>query len=390
MSAGAIRSDFLVFGRPNFGEDEIEAVVQVMRSGWVGMGKECIAFEEELAHFIGARHVVSMSSCTGALHLAMVAHDVGAGDEVVVPSLTWYATANAALYVGARPILCDVDPNTLSVTIDNILAKVTPRTKAVIPVHFGGYAIDVAALRAALPSSIAIVEDAAHALGSRYPDGTSVGSAGSMACFSFYANKNLSTAEGGAIALADDAQADRLRSLRQSGLTADAWKRYIEPGKAIMPGVAELGFKMNFTDLQASIGRVQLRRQAELAGIRRRVAERYRVRLVGVPGLRFQEHAFDPAHALHLLVVILPLERMLMTRDELLIALRARNIGASIHYRPVHREALYGTPADSVPVTEWLADRIMTLPISASMTEADVDYVCKHLLELLGPREGRP
>jgi dTDP-4-amino-4,6-dideoxygalactose transaminase len=389
-AAPAVRSDFLVFGRPNFGDAEIEAVTRVMRSGWVGMGRECIAFEEELARFVGARHVVSMSSCTGALHLAMVAHDVGPGDEVVVPSLTWYATANAALYVGARPVLCDVDADTLSVTIESILAKVTPRTRAVIPVHYGGHAIDVAALRAALPARIAIVEDAAHALGGRYPDGTPVGSAGSMACFSFYANKNLSTAEGGAVALADDAQAERLRSLRQSGLTADAWKRYIEPGKAIVPGVAELGFKMNFTDLQASIGRVQLRRQEEFAAIRRRLAERYRDRLAGVPGLRFQAHACDAAHARHLLVVILPLERMRMSRDELLLALRARNIGASIHYRPVHRAALYSTPAEAVPVTEWLADRIMTLPISASMTDADVDYVCAHLLELLDAREGRP
>ncbi|MEO7404394.1 MAG: DegT/DnrJ/EryC1/StrS aminotransferase family protein [Burkholderiales bacterium] len=383
----AIRSNFLVFGRPNFGDAEIAAVTRAMRSGWVGMGPECIAFEGELASYLGVRNVVTVSSCTAALHLSMVALDIGPGDEVIVPSLTWYATANAALYVGAKPVLCDVDRDSLCVTPESVLARVSDRTRAVIPVHFGGHAIDIARLRELLPSRIVIVEDAAHALGSRFADSAMVGASGNLSCFSFYANKNLSTAEGGAITLADDNRADRLRSLRQSGLSADAWKRYIDPNKAIVPSVAEVGFKANFTDLQASIGRVQLARQSEFAAVRERVAGRYRQRLEGsFPGLQFQAGAFSSVHAKHLLVVILPLERLSLTRDQLLLGLRARNIGASIHYRPIHRTPLYGTPASSVPNTEWLADRIMTLPISASMTEADVDYVCDHMLELLGAK----
>lgn len=381
-----LRADYLVFGRPNFGRDEIDAVVRTMQSGWVGMGPECIQFENELAQFVGAPFVVTVNSCTSALHLSLVALGIGPGDEVVVPSLTWCATANAAFYVGARPVLCDVDPATLSVTPETVLARVTERTRAVVVVHFGGRAVDVAALRARLPDRVAIVEDAAHALGSSFPDGSAVGSSGNPTCFSFYANKNLSTAEGGAIALADAAQAERLRSLRQSGLVSDAWKRFIEPGVAIVPGIAEVGYKMNFTDLQASIGRVQLRRQPEFADTRRAIAERYRERLGAVPGLQFQDGAFERSHARHLLIAILPVEAMPLSRDALLLALRERRIGASIHYRPLHRSALYGTPADAVPCTEWLADRIITLPISASMSVEDVDYVCDHFIEVAGLR----
>jgi dTDP-4-amino-4,6-dideoxygalactose transaminase len=231
---------------------------------------------------------------------------------------------------------------------------------------------------------VAIVEDAAHAIGGRYPGGRPVGSSGNLVCFSFYANKNVSTGEGGAIALPDPVAAERLRSLRQHGLSSDAWKRYIDPTKAIVPGVEDLGYKMNFTDLQASIGRVQLRRQGEFAEIRLAIARRYRERLGGVPGLKVQTGAFAPDHARHLFVVKLPIERLTRTRDEILLSLRERNIGASIHYRPLHRMPFYAAYATDLPVTDELADRIMTLPISASMTLADVDYVADHLLELLG------
>lgn len=378
-----IRSDFLAFGRPAFGEAEIAAVTRVMQTGWVGMGTECLAFERELASHVGARHVVSVNSCTAALHLSMVVHDIGPDDEVIVPSLTWYASANAALYVGARPVLCDVDVETLSVSVESVLTRLTPRTRAVVVVHFGGYAVDVGQLRAALPDRVRIIEDAAHALGARHTDDNAVGSSGNAVCFSFYANKNLSTAEGGAVALADDALAARLRCLRQSGLVADAWKRYIEPNTALVPGVAELGFKANYTDLQASIGRVQLARQGEFAELRAALAHRYRQRLAEQPTVKLQALLCDPRHARHLVVAIVDLPRLRRSRDELLLALRARNIGASIHYRPLHRSSLYQTDPSHVPVTEWLADRILTLPISASMSLDDVDYVCDHFIELL-------
>ncbi|HLG55914.1 MAG TPA: DegT/DnrJ/EryC1/StrS aminotransferase family protein [Vicinamibacterales bacterium] len=382
----ATRSQYLPFGRPDFGAEEIDAVSRVMRGGWVGMGQETVAFEQELAAYAGAPHVVTVNSCTSALFLSLLVSNVGPDDEVICPSLTWCSTANAALYLGARPVFCDVEPHTLSVSPETVTRHLTPRTKAVMVVHMGGLAADVEAIRAALPSHVAIIEDAAHALGALYGDGTPVGSSGNLTCFSFYANKNLSTGEGGAVALFDASRADRLRSLRQHGLSADAWKRFTHPQSALSVKVSELGYKMNYTDLQASIGRVQLRRQHEFATRRLALARRYADALRDSPlPLDFQHKVLDHDHARHLLVVTLPAGRMCLTRNEVLLALRNRNIGASVHYAPLHMMPAYaGSGRLSLPHTEALMDRIMTLPISASMTDADVDYVAGHLIDVLG------
>lgn len=379
-----IRENYLAFGTPDFTDEEIDAVARVMRSGWVGMGAETIAFESELADYVGAPEVVSVNSCTSALFLALLVEGVGEGDEVIVPSLTWCATANAALYLGATPVFCDIDPHTMCVTPESIAAKLSPRTKAVMVVHYGGHAVDVGALRRALPGHVAIVEDAAHALGARYPDGKRVGASGNSVCFSFYANKNLSTADGGAIALTDAGKAEHLRSLRMSGMASNAWSRYIKPSSTTMGGLSELGYKMNFTDLQAAIGRVQLARFDTMATHRWDVAKRYRERFAQLGDrIEFQQGAFAEKHARHLLVGRFDPAVTGMSRDELLKALRQRNIGASIHYAPLHCMPLYASCRAGVPVTEQLAGQIMTLPISARMTPGDVDYVMGHIEELL-------
>jgi perosamine synthetase len=383
------RPDYLPFGLPNFTEMEIEAVARVMRSGWIGMGPETMAFEQELAAAIGVPHVVTVNSCTSALHLALLVSGVGRGDEVIVPSLTWCSTANATLYAGAKPVFCDVAADNLCASIDTITARLTRRTKAVVVVHFGGYAVDVRALRRALPKRVAIIEDAAHALGSTYPNGRRVGSSGNLVCFSFYPNKNLATAEGGAVALADGRKAGHLRSLRQHALPVNAWKRFTHPKTVFLSGaLAELGFKMNFTDLQATIARVQLRRQPEFDRRRLQIARHYLRRLrPAMPALGFQTAIGDAGHARHLFVILLPLQPGAPTRDEVLHALRLRNIGATVHYAPLHHMPLYRHPRRVLlPVTEKIYQGIMTLPISASMTRRDADYVCDHLIQLLGPR----
>jgi dTDP-4-amino-4,6-dideoxygalactose transaminase len=380
-----MREEYLAFGAPDFTDAEIDAVTRVMRSGWVGMGQETIAFEKELSEYIGAPEVVTVNSCTSALFLALLVEDIGPGDEVIVPSLTWCATANAALYLGAIPVFCDVDRQSMCVTPETIAAKITPRTKAVIVVHYGGYAIDVDALRASLPPNIAIVEDAAHALGAVHSNGKRVGASGNTVCFSFYANKNLSTADGGAIALFDSDKAERLRRLRMSGLESNAWSRFTQPSKAFVAGVSELGYKMNFTDLQAAIGRVQLQRFGDMAVVRKTVAEHYR-KTMAEAGLDipFQSQTFDAGHARHLLVACFDPKTTGIRRDELLLALRDSNIGTSIHYRPLHEQPLYCKDGQAaLPVTECLAEQIMTLPISARMTLADVDYVVHHLAKLI-------
>lgn len=379
------RDAYLPFGKPNFSDEEIEAVTRVLRSGWVGMGPETITFEKELAAFVGAEVVVALNSCTSALFLSLRALGIGPGDEVIVPSLTWCSTANAALYLGATPVFCDVELNTMSASPANILSVVTDKTKAVIHVHYAGLASDMSVLRAALPPHVAIVEDAAHALGATYADGRPVGSSGNLTCFSFYANKNLSTGDGGAVAVSDPELAEKLRLASHQGLNSDAWKRFSHPMAALTPGISELGYKMNFTDLNASIGRVQLKRQPEFHDRRLRIATRYVDRLAaGNEAIRFQENVTTPGHARHLFVIRVPLKDMAIGRNELLLELRARNIGASVHYAPLHTLPLYQSYVrETLPNVEQLMNDVMTLPIGASVTDEDVAYVSDQVLETI-------
>ena len=379
-----VHKDFIAFGRPAIGVEEIAAVERVLRSGWIGMGPETVAFERELAAFVGVGDVVTVASCTNALFLSLKLSGIGPGDEVVVPSLTWCSTANAALYLGARAVFADIDPDTLSVTADSVLAKISPRTKAVIVVHYGGLAIDVADLRRRLPPHVAIVEDAAHALGARYPDGRMVGSLGTLTCFSFYANKNLSTGEGGAIACADPAIAERIRSLRLHALPTDAWQRFTNPSVATTGlGLSELGYKMNYTDLQAAIGRVQLRRQDEFAQTRRAVSDFYCAELAArMPDVAVQADVTAPRHARHLFPILLPRGVTEERRNRLVATLRQQGVGASVHYAPLHQMPLYA-PQETLPVTEDIAARIMTLPISASLSPDDARTVIDTSIEAI-------
>lgn len=374
------RPEYLPFGRPHFSEEEIAAVTAVLRSGWIGMGPQTIAFENELAQAIGAPQVVTVNSCTSALQLALLVHGIGPGDEVICPSLTWCSTANAARYLGATPVFCDLDPETLCLTPAAVQAVLTPRTKAVMVVHYGGLAVEPAPLRAVLPPHVAIVEDAAHAFGARYADGRAVGASGHTTCFSFYANKNLSTAEGGALALGDEATANRLRELRQHGLPHDAWKRFTDARRLNAGQPLELGYKMNYTDLQAALGRVQLRRQPAFALRRWEIARRFVDQLPKLKvALKPQRGLTDENHARHLFVLQLPPG---IDRNAVLLRMRELNIGASIHYSPLHLMAIYGV-SPRLPVTEDVAPRLLTLPISASMTLADADEVMAALADAL-------
>ncbi len=346
------------------------------------MGPETIAFEEELARYLGAEHVVTVNSCTSALQLALTVLGVGAGDEVICPSFTWCSTANAALYVGAQPVFCDVDRERWNASPESIERCLSDKTKAVLVVHMGGLAANLEAIRAVVPAHIPIIEDAAHALGTRYTSGARVGSSGNLVCFSFYANKNLSTGEGGAIALSDATTATRLRSLRLHALPANAWQRFSDAKVHITPQIRDLGYKMNYTDLQAAIGRVQLRRLGEFTATRQRIAEAYLEALPEiVPGFGFQAGVADAGHAKHLFVCVVP-DDLGTTRDELLIALRERNIGASLHYQPLHQMPLYSSfRRDEMEVTEHLGARVVTLPIGNAMSDYDTSTVIDALRE---------
>jgi perosamine synthetase len=382
---------YIPFGRPSFGEHELAAIADVLRSGWIGMGEQTIAFERELREFTSAGHILTVSSCTGALFLSLLAAGVRPGDEVICPSLTWCSSANAALYLGARAIFCDIDAETLVATPQAIRARLSPRTKAVVIVHFGGRAADIDAIRQVLPCGIAIIEDAAHALGARYADGRSIGCSPNLVCFSFYANKNLSTGEGGAIAVADATVAERLAALRQHGMQSNAWSRYIQPTRWPQPlALTELGYKLSYTDLQASIGRVQLRRQSEFHARRLMIAAMYAERLAEkLPELRLQTDLLAPGHARHLFVVTLPEDFTLYTRNELVQRARRRGVGLSVHYAPLHRMPLYGFEG-SLPVTDAVVDRLITLPISASLSDEDADRVLRIVEEEFHAIRRRP
>lgn len=387
-----MREEYLPFGRPNFSDEEIEAVSQVIRSGWIGMGPETIAFEQEIAEFTGAKHIVAVNSCTSALFLALLVSDVGPGDEVICPSLTWCSTANVVLYLGATPVFCDVDPDTLCVSPETITEKLTKRTTAVMVVHFGGLAVDVGALRKTLPDSVKIIEDAAHALGARYSNGKQVGSSGNMVCYSFYANKNLSTGEGGAVALDNTEMMQRIRSLRQHALPLDAWKRFTHANSLMLSNnIAELGYKMNYTDLNAAIGRIQLKRFKSFEQRRRQIAEIYIQGLKHLSnGIKFQTGCISEDHARHLFVVQIEADKLNKSRDEILLALRGMNVGASIHYAPLHTMPLYTNDAikiPSLPVTEKVTAIMLTLPISASMTVEDAEYVVNTFKEVVSCEE---
>lgn len=377
------RKDYLPFGKPNFSDAEISAVTEVLRSGWVGMGPQTMAFEEELAAFLNVSHVITVSSCTAALFLSLLVEGIQPDDEVICPSLTWCSTADVILHLGAKVVFCDVDPNTLCVTPDLIKEKLTSKTKAVIIVHYGGLAVNVDEIRAILPAHISIIEDAAHAIGAKYTNQKNVGSSKNLTCFSFYANKNLSTAEGGAITLVDNEKAERLKALRLHGIYHDAWKRFKESKSLIISEFLELGYKMNYTDLQACIGRIQLKRQSEFNKTRLQIAETYyQVLSTSFPLLNFQFNILDVNHARHLFVIQLPIERMCYGRDKFIQKLRDVNIGASIHYRPLHTIAHYKGNCHLLN-TEYLYERIVTLPISSSMDLNDTEYVLEKVINLL-------
>lgn len=383
-------SSYLPFGKPNYGDEEIAEITRVMQSGWVGMGSETLAFEEELGRYMSSKdkkipEVVTVNSCTSALFLSLIVEDIGPGAEVILPSLTWCSTANTVLYTGANIVFCDIDKNTFSVSTTNILEKVTDKTRAVIVVHYGGLAMDVEALRAALPDHIAIIEDAAHALGASFDEKTPVGASGNLTCFSFYANKNLATAEGGAIATFDSQKAQKLRELRLNGLKSDSWNRYTKAQSIFKSAdISELGYKANYTDLQAAIGRVQLRRQTAFSKIRQEIVNFYKQSLAKIiPDIIWQSNINSPYHAKHLCVMRYP-SHFPLSRDEFLVALRNRNIGASLHYPLLHHMPLYQSQTMSVnlPVSDEIGNDIITLPISASMTQQDTENVVNAIADI--------
>lgn len=383
-----VRDSLLVFGAPTLDEAEFDEVLDTLRSGWIGTGPKTLRFEQEFAAYVGSPHAVAVNSCTAALHLALVVSQIGPGDEVITTPLTFAATANVAIHQGACPVFVDIDPCTLNIDPKLVERAITPRTKAILPVHFGGLPCDLDALqRIAGEHGLVIIEDAAHAVGARYR-GEMIGGSGNLVCFSFYANKNLTTAEGGMVTTADAALAEQLAIWRLHGLSRDAWKRY-QSRRLMLSDVICAGYKYNMTDLQSSLGIHQLHKQPAFLQTRERYARLYDEAFDALPGVRRQPRPDDGQnrHALHLYVLILDREQFRVDRNQIVAALLAENVGAALHYRALHTHPFYQNrfryrPGD-YPCAAEVGESIFTLPLTPGMSEANVSEVIEAVYKVL-------
>jgi dTDP-4-amino-4,6-dideoxygalactose transaminase len=379
-----MRDHFLPFSLPLIGQEEIDEVVDSLRSGWITTGPKVKRFEEDFARYIGARHALAVNSCTAGLHIALTALGIGAGDEVIVPTLTFCATANVVVHLGARPVLVDVGED-LNVTPEAIEAAITPRTRAIMPVHYGGQPCDLTAIYSiAARHGLPVVEDAAHAVGAAYrghkigSDALAGGTARVITAFSFYPTKNMTTGEGGMITTADDALAERMRLLSLHGLSRDAWKRYTSAGSWYYEVVAA-GYKDNMTDIQAALGIHQLQRLDGFIATRQRYARLYDEAFGSLPEVQTPIVRPGRTHIYHLYPIRLALERLTIDRAQFIDKLRALNIGCSVHFVPVHLHPFYrdtfGYRRGDLPVAEGIYDRLVSLPLFPRMTEQDVQHV---------------
>ena len=373
-----VRDEFLPFHMPSIGEAEIEAVSQALRDGWISSGPRVAELEARFAEFIGCAHAVAVNSGTAALHLALEALGVGPGDEVIVPVMTFAATAEAALYLGARPVLVDCRPGTLEIDPAGIEAAITPATKAVVPVHHGGKVCDMDAVNAiARERGLAVVEDAAHALPA-FQRERMAGTLADAAAFSFYATKPLAAGEGGMITTDNEAVARRARVMRLHGITHGGEYRDKREGTWDYR-IESAGFKYNMAEPQAAIALVQLGRQGEFLERRLAIARRYSDALAGVAGIEIPTVSGGREHAWHLYVIRLDTEALAVDRAAFIAGLRKRNVGASVHFIPLHLQPYYaeltGRGPGDFPVAEEAFERIVSLPIWPGMSDDDVDYV---------------
>lgn len=381
-----MRASFLPFSRPSISEAEIEAVAEVMRSGWITTGPKAAEFEEAFREYCGAREAVALCSATAGMHLLLAALGIGPGDEVITPSLTWVSTVNLIALAGATPIFADIDRDTLMVSAETIEPHITPRTRLILPVHFAGAAADMAPLRAlAAARMIPLVEDAAHAVGTEY-QGERIGKQGS-AIFSFHPIKAITCGEGGMFCSEDAELAARIRRLKFHGLGVDAHNRTMQ-GREPQAEVLEPGFKYNLTDMAAALGLGQLARLEGFIDKRTQLAARYLERLAGVEEiLPLTVPSYPMRHSWHLFVVRLDTERAGLDRQTFMAALKERNIGTGIHFKAVHMQKYYREnmrqPAGILPATEWNSDRLCSLPLFPDMTPDDVDSVVTAIEEVL-------
>lgn len=374
-----VRSTFLPYALPMFGPEEEQEVLQALASGWITTGPRTKKLEEKLAEYTGAKQAVCVDSCTAALHLSLAALDLKPGDEVITSPLTFCATANTILHSNGTLVLADVECDTLNLSVAEVEKAITPRTKAIVPVHYAGHPCEMDEMLAlAKKHNLKVVEDAAHAVGAEYK-GRKIGTIGDATCFSFYATKNMTTAEGGAITLNDEELTAKIRILSLHGMSKDAWKRYTSAGSWYYEVVAP-GFKYNMTDIEAALGLHQLRRLDEFCETRIRYAKVYDAALAKLDGLvRPLVPRSHVKTVYHLYPILLDLDRLTIDRARFIEELKAENIGTTVNFIPIHYHPYYRDnfrwKKGSLPTAEWAYERIISLPLYPKMTEDDLGQV---------------
>lgn len=372
------KENFLVFGSPALAEDEIQEVLACLRSGWIGTGPRVAQFEKQFARYKGVENAVAVNSCTAGLHLALMTLDLRPGDEVITTPLTFCATVNAIIHAGGTPVLADIDPRTYNIDPLEIEKKISPRTKAILPVHFAGRPCDMDSIMGlAQRHGLSVIEDCAHAIETEYK-GKRVGTIGDLGCFSFYVTKNVVTAEGGMVLAKDLSSLDRIKVLALHGMNKDAWKRFGDDGYRHYE-VTEVGFKYNMTDIQAALGIHQIEKVEEYWHRRLEIWERYMRAFANLPVE--MPAAFEPntRHALHLFTLLIDSTLAGISRDQFLNEMTNRNIGVGIHYVSLPHHSIYqqrfGWRSEDYPNAQKIGMRTVSLPLSAKLSDSDVGDV---------------
>lgn len=374
------------FHLPSIGEEEIAELVEVLRSGWLTTGPRARQFEEAFAAHVGARHAVAVNSCTAALHLALEAVGIGPGDEVILPTYTFAATGEVVTYQGARPVLADCRQDTFNIDATTIEPLITPKTRAIIPVHIGGQPCDMdPIMKLANAHRLHVIEDAAHALPATYK-GKMIGAIGDLTAFSFYATKPITTGEGGMVTTTRDDYAARMKQMSLHGLSGDAWNRYSDKGHWYYE-ILDFGFKYNMTDLAAALGIQQLRRSDDFYKRRREIARMYSEGFSGLETCAIPEEADYGTHAWHLYILQLNPAAVTGGRNEVIRSLGKQGIGSSVHFIPLHLHPVYrkrfGYRHGAFPIAERIFERAISLPIYPGMTDANVGRVIESVGDTL-------
>ncbi len=377
-----MEKEHLPYNRPLIEEEEIKAVVNTLNSGWLTMGPKTVEFEKSIAEYTGAKNAIAVNSCTAAMHLSLIALNIGKGDEVITTPYTFASTGNVIVHVGAKPVFVDIERETYNIDPEKIKEAITPKTKAIIPVHYAGQPCEMKSImKTAEDNDLSVIEDAAHAIGAEY-ESKKIGTFGTTTCFSFYATKNITTGEGGAITTDDDKLAGKLRILRLHGISKDAWKRYSEKGSWYYE-IEDCGWKYNMTDVQAALGIHQLKKLDRFTEMRRKLAEIYDEELKKVEEVITPSENPNAKHVYHLYPILLKR----FNRNRFIEKMSERGIGCSVHFIPLHLHPFYknmfGFKKGDYPSAEWVFEREVSLPLYPKMRSEDVVSVANHITEVL-------